>query len=75
MSKRTHTVGRDNMFWFDYDNLKISGWSYYVNEGDIVRSEMQSGKVGLFKITKLKRMLEPKDQYFAEVKPWRYENE
>lgn len=71
---RTHTIGKGTMFWFDYDKLKVSGWSNYINEGDIVRSKMQSGKIGLFKIKKIKRMIDPRDQYFAIVEPWKYED-
>lgn len=62
-----------NVFFFDWDKRRISGWSFDVKEGDIIKSKMESGKVGLFKVTRINRMGNPRDQYFGDVEDIGYE--
>lgn len=64
---RVHDIDGVNVFFFDFDSRRISGWSFHVNVGDEVRSQMQSGKIARFKVEKIDRMLDPKDQYFGTV--------
>jgi hypothetical protein len=62
-------------FFFNFDSRVISGWSFDVDAGDLVYSEMKSGKIGVFRIVSVKRMNDPRDQYFAKVEDVGYEGE
>lgn len=72
---RVVEVGQFGLFWFSYDHLKVAGFGYYLEEGDEVRSKMQSGKVARFRVAKLDRMLDPRNQFFAIVEPMGYVGE
>lgn len=42
------------------------------NKGDLLYCKMQSGKIGSFKVTNVRYMPDPRDQFFADVKPLKY---
>ena len=69
---RVIEVGRFGLFWFSYDHMRLAGFGYYLEEGDEVTSKMQSGREARFRVTKLDRMLDPRDQFFATVEPIGY---
>ena len=68
-------VGTGDLRWFDYDRKRLSGFGFNLEEGDEVHSRMQSGKTARFRVTKLDRMLDPSDQFFATVEPIGYVGE
>ena len=56
-------------FWFDYDRMRVSGWATARPErGDLLLSQMQSGKTAVFEFVSVDYMRDPPDQYFATVK-------
>lgn len=66
----------DRIEWFDQDTtltpkkrkLKLNGWKENIPEcGDVIDSEMQSGKIGRFVFTQVKRCSDPQDMFFGEV--------
>lgn len=69
---RVIDMQRRGLFWFNYDRMRISGWSFDIDEGDEVRSKMESGRTGRFRVVKMDRMLDPRDQFFATVEPIGY---
>ena len=71
----TKTIECDGIqaFFFNWEKRVIAGWSHELKDGDILRCKMETGKIGLFKIKNLKRCLDPKDQYFADVTDIGYE--
>lgn len=72
-NSKEHFIDGVNVFFYDWDNRRISGWSFSVKEGDIIKSKMQSGKIALFKVTKISRMGDPRDQFFGYVEDVGYE--
>lgn len=65
-------MDRHSIFWFDFDKLKISGHCFGLKIEDEVHCQMQSGKVGKFKVIEIKYMNDPKDQFFGVVGPIGY---
>ncbi len=70
---KIHECDGINAFIFSWERRRLSGWSYAVNEGDLVRVPMVSGKVALLKVLKINRMSDPRDQYFADLEDAGYE--
>lgn len=62
-----HKVDRVNAFIFDWDQRTLTGWSHSIKEGDEIEVPMQSGKMALLRVTKVNRMSDPKNQYFADL--------
>lgn len=71
------------MYFFNYDTRRISGFCSrnffnFKNSlaiGQLLRCKMQSGKSAIFRLTDLKYMDDPKDQYFGTVEDVGYEDE
>jgi hypothetical protein len=53
--------------WFDYDRRIIVGHFGNPNPGDVFTCKMQSGKIGVFEVTKVNWCCDPKNMYFAYV--------
>lgn len=64
-----HTGWGDAIGWMDFGRREIHGHLYRIPEkGDEVQAKMQSGNIGRFEVVSVKRMLDPKDQFFATVR-------
>ncbi len=47
---------------------RVTGWKQRIPEvGDLISSPMQSGKTGLYRVTDVEQMLDPRDMFFADV--------
>lgn len=57
-----------SIFWHDYDRRRICGHVGRPKPGDVVTTKMQSGKIGVFEITKVNWCGDPQNMYFADVK-------
>lgn len=61
--------------WLNYPN-KIEGHLSKKPEiGDFVTCKMQSGKVGVFRVLKIRDFSDPPDQFFCDVEALGYEDE
>lgn len=62
-----HNCDGVNAFIFNWDKRILSGWSYKIKENDEVLVTMKSGKIAILKVKNIRRMSDPKDQYFADL--------
>lgn len=72
---KIYDVNGIDIYWMDYDRRRICGHSYRPKVGEGFRAKMQSGKYGIFLITKVDWCGDPRNMYFATVKDMGYENE
>lgn len=69
-----HSSWGNSIFWTDYDQRKLSGFMQQKpTVGDIVRANMQSGKVARFRVESVENIQDPKDMFFAKVSDLGYE--
>ncbi len=62
--------------WFDLENRRVVGWlSRRPMVGDYLKSKLKSGKVGIFRFTKIKLEHDPPDMFFGTVEDLGYEGE
>ena len=68
-----HTGWGDAIHWRDFQKRKLYGHLYERPKlGDIINSEMQSGKVGQFVVVEVEYMRDPPDQFFCKVSDFGY---
>ena len=61
--------------WFNYPE-RVVGWKPSIpRPGDILFSKMKSGRVGVWRFTRVDRAYDPRDMFFGEVEPLGYEDE
>lgn len=64
----------DSIEWFSVRELRVYGWKDVRPQvGDILKSSMQSGRVGIFVFTEVELKRDPPDMFFGTVKFHRYE--
>ena len=54
--------------WQDFDRRVIVGHSGRPKPGDVFTSKMQSGKMAVFEVVKVRWCGDPSNMYFADVK-------
>lgn len=54
--------------WFDFERRRVVGHFGKPQIGDIFTSKMISGKIGVFEVTKVDWMQDPRNMFFADVK-------
>lgn len=57
-----------SIYWSDFENRTICGHIGRPKEGDVITSKMQSGKIAVFEVTKVRWCGDPSNMYFADVK-------
>ena len=71
-----HTGWGDTIAWTDYKTRRLHG---HLPErpkvGDIINSEMESGKVGQFVVVEVEYMRDPPDQFFCKVSDLGYKEQ
>lgn len=65
---KINTKSQWGITWFDYDKRRVVGHDGRPKAGDVFTSKMQSGKIGVFEITKVDWCHDPSNMYFADVK-------
>lgn len=64
----------NNVVWNSVANRRVHGWCEpRPVRGDILKSPMKSGRVGLFVFTDVEYCRDPHDMFFATVEPIGYE--
>lgn len=59
--------------WFDFQKRKITGWKQRRPViGDLIKCPMESGNDGLFRVTSIEYMSDPRDMFFADTEPVGY---
>lgn len=62
--------------WLDYKTGRVYGHHLRIPKvGDILRSPLQSGRVGIFRFTEVERKMDPDDMFFGTVEALGYEDE
>ncbi len=57
-----------SIYWLDWDRRIICGHIGNPRIGDVITTKMESGRTGVFEITKVRWCNDPKNMYFADVK-------
>ena len=75
---RTYETGGtwgNSIQWFDVTKRSVVGWrTPRPRIGDILKSPMQSGRIGLFVFTEVHYKQDPPDMFFATVEHLNYED-
>ncbi len=59
----------NSMYFLDWQKRKVSGHLYdSPSKGDILRAEMNSGKIAEFVFTEVEYCKDPRDMFFGTVK-------
>lgn len=64
----------DSVVWNDIERHRVHGWCYQrPQKGDVLKSMMASGRVGVFVFTKVELCRDPDDMFFGTVEQIGYE--
>ena len=64
----------NNVEWLDIATRRVVGWTEPLPQvGDVLKSPMQSGRVGLFVFTQVEPCRNPNDMFFGHVEQVGYE--
>lgn len=67
-------VWGNNVEWTDIASRHVVGWTEPLPQvGDVLKSPMASGKVGLFVFVKVDPCRDPDDMFFGQVEQFGYE--
>lgn len=59
-------------WWPSYEAMRVCGHVGQPRIGDVITTKMKSGKIGVFEIVKVEWCNDPRNMYFADVKPVGY---
>ncbi|MVM36078.1 hypothetical protein GO755_39055 [Spirosoma sp. HMF4905] len=69
-----HCGWGNSIFWTDYSQRKLSGFMMSKPVvGDIIRANMESGKVARFRVDSVEDVRDPRDMFFVKVSDLGYE--
>lgn len=64
----------DSVKWWNVEQKRVYGWtSPRPRVGDVLKSEMRSGKIGVFVFVEVETFHDPEDMFFGNVRFVRYE--
>lgn len=67
-----------NFYWSNYDKRVVCGHDGRPQRGDVFTCKMQSGKIAVFEVIKVRWCGDPSNMFFADVKDvgyWESANE